>query len=77
MKTLKRIEISHNLKEKLSTEYIKKLEKQIKDMKCCGNCIYFLSIKCDKKKKVDENQWKHPDPRDLCISWDFNKNINF
>lgn len=49
----------------------------IDDLKCCGNCMLFISIKCPHKEYIDNEQIEYNSPDCYCDEWIFdNKNQN-
>lgn len=44
-------------------------KKQIEELKCCGNCLYFISDDC--KCKGAEQYHQEPEPEDVCGCWEF------
>jgi len=45
------------------------LEKEIDDLKCCGNCRLFCDNNCPKKEYIDDEQIEYQEPNSVCDKW--------
>ncbi len=45
------------------------LEKEIDDLKCCGNCRLFCDHNCPKKEYIDDEQIEYQEPNSVCAKW--------
>jgi uncharacterized small protein (DUF1192 family) len=52
-------------------EHIAALTAETANLKCCGNCLYYLRDDGCPKDKIDDGKTVYPEPNSVCRHWEW------